>query len=140
MIKEGTKRALGASGEGLVIRQLEGEGYKVIARNVVCRHGEIDIIAQREGHIDFFEVKTRTGRAYAAASAVDKRKAAALVSAVNQYLYEHPTTLCPGIHVAEVYLLPFDVEGSTWYLVDSVNIIRNCINSTSEQRYSRRDY
>lgn len=141
MIKDGTKRALGASGEGIVIKALLDDGYTLIGRNIVCRHGEIDIIAKKDGYIEFFEVKTRTDREHgAAASAVDKNKASAVLSSVKQYLYEHPTELQPRIHVAEVYIIPFKADGETWYLVDGVNIIKDCITPSAEQRHSRRDY
>lgn len=51
--------ALGRAGEDLAVARLEAEGMVVIARNVRCRHGEIDIIARDGSAVVFVEVKTR---------------------------------------------------------------------------------
>lgn len=51
--------ALGRAGEDLAVARIEAEGMVVIARNVRCRHGEIDIIARDGSTVVFVEVKTR---------------------------------------------------------------------------------
>lgn len=61
---------VGRVGERLAERYLVGEGFEILERNwrsstrgvrSAARHGEIDLIAQREGSLYFVEVKTRIG-------------------------------------------------------------------------------
>lgn len=58
--REQRNQALGRFGEELAVGFLESRGYRVLERNWRCRHGEIDIIATRGGHLAFIEVKTRS--------------------------------------------------------------------------------
>lgn len=57
-------RALGAWGEDLAARHLEGAGLVVLDRNWRCREGEIDIVARDGDAIVICEVKTRRGQAF----------------------------------------------------------------------------
>lgn len=50
---------LGKSGEKIALRYLEGQKYRVVARNFRLFHGEIDIIAYDRKALVFIEVKTR---------------------------------------------------------------------------------
>jgi putative endonuclease len=50
---------VGRLGEALAAAHLERLGYRVLARNVRTRRGEIDLIAAGEGALVFVEVKTR---------------------------------------------------------------------------------
>ena len=50
----------GIFGEEKAAEYLERIGYKIIARNVNCRHGEIDIIACDGDEIVFVEVRARS--------------------------------------------------------------------------------
>ena len=52
---------LGKRGEEIVAGHLAGRGMRILARNFHCRHGELDIVAAREGTVIFVEVKTRIG-------------------------------------------------------------------------------
>ena len=52
------KRAKGNKGEDIACEYLQRQGFKVIVRNYQKKWGEIDIIAQKEGIIHFFEVKS----------------------------------------------------------------------------------
>ena len=48
----------GKLGEKLARKYLAKNGYKIIARNVRYKFGELDIVAQKGGFIIFIEVKT----------------------------------------------------------------------------------
>ncbi len=52
------KKRLGAYGESIAAKFLMERGYVVIARNYWKPWGEIDLVAKKEGHIHFIEVKT----------------------------------------------------------------------------------
>ena len=46
-------------GEDDAASNLEGRGFKIVARNVRYKVGEIDIVARRRGELHFVEVKLR---------------------------------------------------------------------------------
>jgi len=52
-------KRLGLLGESWARSFLEERGYKVVATNVRCRLGEIDLVAEEGGELVFVEVKTR---------------------------------------------------------------------------------
>ena len=51
----------GNIGEDIACRFLERKGYKIVERNFRKKFGELDIIAQNNGVLNFIEVKTLTG-------------------------------------------------------------------------------
>jgi putative endonuclease len=53
---------IGRRGERLAAGKLESAGYRVIERNYRTRHGELDLIAMRDGLLVFCEVKTLVAR------------------------------------------------------------------------------
>lgn len=55
-----TRRDLGEAGEAAAAAWLEARGYRVVARNVRTRHGEIDLVARLGDVVVFVEVKSRT--------------------------------------------------------------------------------
>ncbi len=54
-----TKRETGAAGEKLACNFLCNNGYTIIQQNYRCRDGEMDIIAQKQETLVFFEVRTK---------------------------------------------------------------------------------
>ncbi len=63
MGKRPTKKA-GKSGEDFAVRLLTSNKYKIIDRNFRSKFGEIDIIALKDDHLVFIEVKTRWSNLY----------------------------------------------------------------------------
>lgn len=53
------KNKVGAWGEIYAARYLRDNGFRIISANYVCRFGELDIVAQKNGILSFVEVKTR---------------------------------------------------------------------------------
>ena len=53
------RKIVGQIGEDTAANMLRAKGYKILKRNYRCRHGEIDIIAEKYGNMSFIEVKTR---------------------------------------------------------------------------------
>ena len=80
---------VGRRGEETAARLLRSRGYKILARNYRCRHGEIDVVAFEGGEFVFVEVKTRLseekGSALEAVTAAKQRK---LARVAEQYLAE----------------------------------------------------
>ena len=62
-------RARGKVGEDDAVRWLEGQGYRILARNAVNHGGEIDVVATDGGTVCFLEVKARDGDRYGPAIA-----------------------------------------------------------------------
>jgi putative endonuclease len=83
-----TRSELAKAGEDIAAEYLAARGWRIVARNVRCgRHGEIDIIAEREGVIAFVEVKTRRSTAFGTpAEAVTPRKRARIRSLARDWL------------------------------------------------------
>ncbi|MFA4891493.1 MAG: YraN family protein [Candidatus Gracilibacteria bacterium] len=50
---------IGRMGENIAVQHLINQKFDIIARNFYCKYGEIDIIAEKNNTIYFFEVKTR---------------------------------------------------------------------------------
>ena len=85
------KQVVGRWGEDTAAQYLAANGYTVLARNVHSAHGEIDIIASKDGLLVFVEVKTRSTHTFAyPEDSVTRRKQAYLLSAAEDYLQAHP--------------------------------------------------
>ena len=93
----------GAVGEVLAARFLRDKGYTLIASNYRCRHGEIDIIASKDGYIVFAEVKTRRESSlYAPREAVTVSKQRKILLTASMFLATRPVELQPRFDVVEV--------------------------------------
>jgi len=55
------RQEVGKLGEQIAHRYLKKLGYRIREKGFRCRHGEIDIIAQKKDCIVFVEVRARTG-------------------------------------------------------------------------------
>jgi putative endonuclease len=53
------RRERGTRGEDIAAKHLERRGYRIVARNVRTRHGELDLVAVDDSALVFCEVKTR---------------------------------------------------------------------------------
>ncbi|WP_068636001.1 YraN family protein [Thauera butanivorans] len=60
-------QARGRIAEELAARHLEAQGLRILARNVRCRGGEVDLICMERGGIVFVEVRLRTNARFGGA-------------------------------------------------------------------------
>lgn len=58
------RRRFGNDREAIAASFLEFSGFQVLERNLYTRYGEVDVLAQRDGIVYFFEVRSKQGRAY----------------------------------------------------------------------------
>ncbi len=91
------RRARGDALEHAAAAFLARAGLSVLARNVQCRYGEIDLILRDAEVVVFAEVRYRADDAYGgAAASVDGRKQHKLVAAARWFLQRHPRLAhCP---------------------------------------------
>ena len=83
-------RAVGARAEDAACAFLEANGYAILGRNLRLGHGELDIVARRDGVTAFVEVKyRRRARFGTPAEAVTPLKMRRIVSAASCYAAEH---------------------------------------------------
>jgi putative endonuclease len=91
------RQAVGAYGERVAARHLQGQGLVVLHRNWRCPDGEIDLILRDGDDVVFCEVKTRRGAAFGSpAEAVGHRKVRRLRLLARRWLDE------TGIHPREI--------------------------------------
>jgi putative endonuclease len=82
-----TRSSVGEWGESIATRYLTEHGFTIRERNWRHGHGELDIIAEREGVIVFVEVRTRRSDAYGAPEeTVRAAKQAKLIDTAQAYL------------------------------------------------------
>ncbi|MGC9400178.1 MAG: YraN family protein [Anaerolineae bacterium] len=118
---------LGRRGEALAAEVLSRHGYTVVARNWYCASGEVDIVAERNGELTFFEVRTRRGRRYGTPEqSLRPRKRARMNTVARRYLSEEVDSLDAAWHlglvavqldrrgrVVRISVYP-DLEGEPW--------------------------
>jgi putative endonuclease len=86
------KDAVGRFGEDVAVAHLERSGVRVLARNLRCREGELDIVARDGDVLVFCEVKTRSGTAFGGpAEAVTTAKGERLRVLAARWLSEEGT-------------------------------------------------
>lgn len=84
-----TRKEIGARGEALAEQHLLAGGYAIRHKNWRSGHGELDIVAEREGVIVFVEVRARTSHAFGAPEeTLTPRKKAKLMETAQAYLRE----------------------------------------------------
>ena len=100
-------RQKGNIGEDFAALMLEKKGYRILCRNYKGKHGEIDIICEKNSYIIFAEVKLREILSERPILAVDKKKMFHITETVDEFLAEfkdnnYISSLVPRIDVIEV--------------------------------------
>lgn len=81
---------LGKNGEDLACNYLAEKNYEIVARNLICRGIEIDIVAYLPECIVFVEVKTRSSKRWGnPEEAVSNSKMVRMMEAADHYLIEN---------------------------------------------------
>ena len=82
-------RSTGERGEKIARRFLEDRGYSIVEQNYRTRHGELDIIARKDGTLVIVEVKLRRTTGFGdPLEAVTPRKRRTIRSMTEEYLSE----------------------------------------------------
>ena len=81
-----TRRVIGDEAEQLVVEHLTRHGWRVRDRNVLCRYGELDVVAERGKTLAFVEVRMRSTSLWGEPSeSVLKKKQRRVVLAAAEY-------------------------------------------------------
>lgn len=85
-----SRRARGDEAEQLVVEHLTRAGWRVRDRNVLCRHGELDVVAEKGMTLAFVEVRMRSSNVWGEPSAsVLHAKQRRVVKAATEYCQRH---------------------------------------------------
>lgn len=84
------KRRAGDEAEQLAVEHLEREGYVIRDRNVLCRRGELDVVAEKGDVLAFVEVRMRATAVWGDPSmTVTHGKQRRVVLAAHEYCQRH---------------------------------------------------
>lgn len=84
------RRAYGSEGERIAVEYLKVHGYHIRDRNIHCRHGEIDVVAECKETLCFVEVRARsTSRFGGPAVTVMSSKQARVIKAALYYIQKN---------------------------------------------------
>lgn len=73
--------------ENKAVEYLINKGYKILERNFLCKLGEMDIIAEKDGRIIFVEVKERSSLRFGyGREAITKQKIRKLTNTALSYM------------------------------------------------------
>ncbi|MCS7250166.1 MAG: YraN family protein [candidate division WOR-3 bacterium] len=82
------KRLNGKEGEKFALNYLEERGYKILEKNYYRRFGEIDIIAEKDNEIIFFEIRSKGKDDFSPILTINQRKIKKLKILALNYLSE----------------------------------------------------
>lgn len=117
------RKNFGDSAERVAAMHLEQNGYRIIARNVRTRYGELDLIAEDADGLAFVEVKARRTRSHGAPEeALTPRKQLKLVQLADAFIAEN-TIFADKAWRIDVVAVELDKAGT----LIRVEIIRNAV-------------
>jgi len=88
LLNSKTNHASGVEAEEQACKFLRANGFKIIQERYKCKHGEIDIIAQRDELLVFVEVKKRGS--FGADDPITQTQKKRIINAAMQYLSDNP--------------------------------------------------
>ena len=113
--------AKGARAEAIAASRLEAEGFRILARNVRTRHGELDLVAEDGSVLVFVEVRsTRTLDFGGPLVNVDRGKQRRVIRAAREFLLGRP-------ELAEREMR-FDVVGVSYEPSLEITLVRNAFD------------
>jgi len=103
-----TEERLGPAGEAFAASWLERRGYSIVVKNWRTKTGEIDIIAEKDGLLIFFEVKTLPHTPYQDLDIIiGSRKRERICKTAKYFLVTHRKY--NRMHIRfDVLVIPFD--------------------------------
>ncbi len=95
----------GRYGENMAVKFLKENGYTILERNFRIANGEIDVVAIKDKHLSFVEVKSRKNSEFGCpADAVTQKKQKKIINAAKAFLMHFDDYNEISFDVCEVYL------------------------------------
>lgn len=88
-----SRREVGDKHELFASKVITREGLKIVAKNYLCKMGEIDIVAKDNQDLVFIEVRYRKSNSYGGSKeSVNRKKQERIILAATHYLQKHKLT------------------------------------------------
>ena len=122
-IKRSKKQAVGDTFEDLACRYLEQAGLTVLARQLTCPRGEIDVVLRERDLLVFVEVRARNQSSYGgAAASVTSHKQTKLVRAAKWHLASLTQQFFAGCEPScRIDVIAFE-QGHMQWLQDAIRL------------------
>jgi putative endonuclease len=120
------RQEVGKQGEEAAQKFLKKRGYRIRETGFRCRHGEIDIIAQKKDYLVFVEVRTKSNLDFGTPEeSITQTKKERLIASALTYTTTHENL--PPLWRIDVVAIELDEKGKT----QRIELIENAIEQVS---------
>ena len=120
------RQQVGKLGEKAAQKFLKRRGYRIRETGFRCRHGEIDIIAQKKDCLVFVEVRTKSNLDFGTPEeSITQAKKERLIASALTYTTTHQNL--PALSRIDVVAIELDDKGQ----VKRIELIENAIEQVS---------
>jgi putative endonuclease len=120
------RQEVGKLGEKVAQKFLKKWGYRIRETGFRCRHGEIDIIAQKKDHLVFVEVRTKSNLDFGTPEeSITRAKKERIIASALTYTSTHQNL--PSLWRIDVVAIELDDKGQT----KRIEHIENAIEQSS---------
>jgi putative endonuclease len=121
------RQQVGKLGEKAAQKFLKKRGYRIRETGFRCRHGEIDIIAQKKDWLVFVEVRTKSNLEFGTPEeSITQTKKERLITSALTYTATHQDI--PSLWRIDVVAIELDDKGKT----RRIELIENAIEQDSK--------
>jgi len=120
------RQQVGKLGEETARKFLKKRGYRIHETGFRCRHGEIDIVAQKKDYLVFVEVRTKSNLEFGTPEeSITQAKKEKLIASALTYTNTHQNL--PPLWRIDVVAIELDEKGKT----KRIDLIENAIEQVS---------
>jgi putative endonuclease len=120
------RQEVGKLGEKEARKFLKKRGYRIRETGFRCRHGEIDIVAQRKDYLVFVEVRTKTNMEFGTPEeSITQAKKERLIASALTYNNTHQDL--PPLWRIDVVAIELDEKGKP----QRIDLVENAVEQDS---------
>ena len=120
------RQEVGKLGEEAARKFLKKRGYRIRETGFRCRHGEIDIVAQKKDYLVFVEVRTKSNLDFGTPEeSITQAKKERLIASALTYTTTHENL--PPLWRIDVVAIELDNKGKT----QRIDLVENAIEQVS---------
>jgi putative endonuclease len=124
------RQEVGKLGEEAARKFLKKRGYRIRETGFRCRHGEIDIIAQKKDYLVFVEVRSKSNLDFGTPEeSITQAKKERLIASAMTYTNTHKKL--PPLWRIDVVAIELDEKGKT----QRIELIENAIEQVNRFNY-----